>query len=443
MNRLFVAAFLLLATAIMGTAPSAAAQNGRKVIKDTAEYNAYLAAFNTQDPAAKAAAMEAFIQKYPQSVVLSDALEQAMAAYQQAGNQAKVLDTGQRIIAIDPGNVRALAILAFLKRAAGTAETAKEAQAYAERGLAGLSKWTLPEGTSDADFQKLRMQMSLIFYGAAGWGHLQAKEFDVARDNYLKALQIDPTDFQNTFQLGYALLESDPIDLRGLWYAVKAANLAQAAGNAAGVKQILDYAKAKYRKYHGSNDGWDAFAASVAAQNALPPPADLAKAITRAPTVCEIAVQAVQENDPGTLSFGDWEFILSKANCSPANKQAADKVWQTVLAKQKNGDAEVKLKLVGLKVIAANKDSIDAALTDENQASMNADVHIIMEEPIPPPARGSTKSNIPVPGSTIDIIGVLTSYTADPFMFTMTKGALPEAAKPAPTAHPPVRKKAP
>jgi tetratricopeptide (TPR) repeat protein len=441
MNRLFVAAFFLLATAIMGTAPSAAAQNSQKVIKDTVEYNAYIAAFNETDPAKKATLMEAFLLQYPQSVVKIDALEQAMAAYQQTGNLPKVIDAGQRIIAIDPANVRALAILAFVKRAAGTPETAKEGQAYAERGLAALDKWPIPDGTSQADFQKLRTQMALIFYGSAAFGHLQAKEFAVARDNYLKALQIDPTDFQNTFQLGYAQLEMDPIDLTGFWYAVKAANLAQTAGNAAGVKQILDYAKSKYRKYHGTNDGWDAFAASVATQSA--PPAELAKAIKKAPTVCEIAVQAVQENDPGTLSFGDWEFILSKANCSPANKQAADKVWQTVLAKQKNGDAEVKLKLVGLKVIAANKDSIDAALTDENQASMNADVHIVMEEPIPPPARGSTKSNIPVPGSTIDIIGVLTSYTADPFMFTMTKGALPEAAKSNPQVHPPVRKKAP
>src|SRR5262245_52869102 len=39
----------------------------QKVIKDPAEYNAYIAALNTQDPAQRAAAMEAFVTKYPQS----------------------------------------------------------------------------------------------------------------------------------------------------------------------------------------------------------------------------------------------------------------------------------------------------------------------------------------------------------------------------------------
>src|SRR5260370_24496858 len=191
------------------------AQSTQKVIKEPAEYNAYIAALNRQDPAARAAAMEAFVKQYPASIVKIEALEQARPADQQAGNAAKVLDGAQRIITLDPGNVRALAILAYLKRAAGTPEAAKECLAYAQRGLDGLTRWTIPEGTSEADFQKLRTQMSLIFYGAAGWGHLQAKEFGAARDNYLKALQIDPTDFQNSFQLGYALRKPHPMGLNG------------------------------------------------------------------------------------------------------------------------------------------------------------------------------------------------------------------------------------
>ena len=68
--------------------PAASASNpgasqtptSQKVIKDPAEYNAYITALNTTDPAAKAAAMEAFVQQYPNSIVKIDALEQAMAA---------------------------------------------------------------------------------------------------------------------------------------------------------------------------------------------------------------------------------------------------------------------------------------------------------------------------------------------------------------------------
>src|SRR5258708_1405967 len=78
----------------------------QKVIKDPAEYNAYITALNEQDAVKKAALMEAFVQQYPQSIVKVEALEQAMAAYQSAGNAAKVEDAAQRIVAIDAANVR-------------------------------------------------------------------------------------------------------------------------------------------------------------------------------------------------------------------------------------------------------------------------------------------------------------------------------------------------
>ena len=82
----------------------------QKTIKDPAEYNAYITALNTQDPAARAAAFEAFINQYPNSVVKLDAMEQAMAAYQQASNQAKVESSARAILGTSPNNIRALAI---------------------------------------------------------------------------------------------------------------------------------------------------------------------------------------------------------------------------------------------------------------------------------------------------------------------------------------------
>jgi hypothetical protein len=66
-------------------------------------------------------------------------------------------------------------------------------------------------------------------------------------------------------------------------------------------------------------------------------------AMANAQTPTEIAVQAVQENDPAGLSFSDYEFILSYRDASPANKVAGDHVWKAIQEKQKNGAAKLKL----------------------------------------------------------------------------------------------------
>src|SRR6478609_5350001 len=125
----------------------------QKVIKDPAEYNAYITALNTTDPAAKGAAMEAFVAQYPNSIVKIDALEQAMGAYQQAANQQKVEQIARQILQIEPNNVRALAIVVFIERnQIKDAATGAKARTDAEKGLAELPNWKKPEGVSDADY---------------------------------------------------------------------------------------------------------------------------------------------------------------------------------------------------------------------------------------------------------------------------------------------------
>jgi hypothetical protein len=111
--------------------------------------------------------------------------------------------------------------------------------------------------------------------------------------------------------------------------------------------------------------------------------------------------------------------VLSCRDKSPANKTAADRVWQDIQTKEKNGEAKLKIPV---KVIAVpDNNSLDVALGEDNQAANKADMHVTMDKPMTKP---------PAVGSNIDIIGVISEYTPDPFMFTMTKGDLP-ATKPA------------
>ena len=139
------------------------------MIKDPAEYNAYITALNTTDPAAKGAAMEAFVAQYPQSIVKIDALEQAMGAYQQvsaqpgpnqASSQQKVEQIARQILTIEQNNVRALAIVVYLERnqIKDPASGAK-ARGDADRCLQELPNWK-PSDVPAAEQEKLRNQMT-------------------------------------------------------------------------------------------------------------------------------------------------------------------------------------------------------------------------------------------------------------------------------------------
>src|SRR5260370_178687 len=97
-------------------AQAAGGQRAAPVIKDPAEYNAYVGAVQQKDPTAKISGLEAFLTQYPNSVMKNQALEILMGAYQQAGNQQKTTDTAVKLVTADPCNVRALALLAYFYR---------------------------------------------------------------------------------------------------------------------------------------------------------------------------------------------------------------------------------------------------------------------------------------------------------------------------------------
>src|SRR5450755_4685749 len=160
----FLVAFLLVFTlagpVVQHLAAQAAPAAQKPQIKDPAEYNAYVNAVQQSDPAAKAAAIEAFVQTYPNTVMKEDALVQLMGAYQQAGNASKTIDTASRILQANPNNIRALALLSYYYRslcAQGGADAPKNcdlASQYGQKGLDALPNTPKPDGMSDADFTK-------------------------------------------------------------------------------------------------------------------------------------------------------------------------------------------------------------------------------------------------------------------------------------------------
>jgi len=392
--------------------PGTAAQPQKKEIKDPSEYNAYVGAVQQTDPNAKAAALESFLQQYPNSVMKEDALELLMANYQQSGNAAKMSDAATRLLQTNPNNVRALALLAFTKRTAGEAgqnamQNLADARQVSERGLQALQSMAKPEGVSDADFQKLKTQTRAIFNGAIGMAALQQKDYPTAQQHLRAAVEINPNNLSDVYPLALSYLTANPPDdVNGLWFMARAVNLAQGTPAQA---QITDFATRRYRKFHGSDQGWPELV-SQARTSPLPPAGFTIAAAPPPPSPAQQAQDIVNSKEVKDMSFGEWELILTSGN-----QAAADKVWTAINGKPIALQAQLISATPTKLTLAATTDAID---------QKRADVELTMVTTIP--AR-----LMPRVGSQVQFQGTPVGFDPQPFVMRMTKGALLTKATPA------------
>lgn len=256
-----------------GLAAQQSAPGGRKVIQNQAEYNAYITAVNTKDAAARAASLDAFVHDYPRSVVYTDALEEEMGAWRQAGDIEKVRQTAKRLLSADAGNVRALAIVVELDRnsaARGDRSALDELCIDSTGGMREIAQWQKPYGMSDADFQALQDQMTSIFDGAAGFCAWQQKNYAQAQDWLSRAFALDKTDMEDAYRLAEVDFEMQPLDPNGFWYCARAIHLAEVSNQDDFAHALIAYCRDHYANYHGGVDGWEAVLAAGQTQDAWP-----------------------------------------------------------------------------------------------------------------------------------------------------------------------------
>ncbi|MBX6360048.1 MAG: hypothetical protein IRZ03_08210 [Acidobacterium ailaaui] len=416
------AAPLVPAALALDDGQSQGAQQGQTItIKDPAEYNAYTNAMGQSSPAAKAAAIEQFLQQYPNSVVKEEMLEQLMAAYQQTGDANKTLDAAKRLLAVNPNNLRALFFVAYIEKQTANGDQSKldDAAAKAQAGLNAPK----PASMSDADYQKLKATTTPVFEDIIGADDVAKKDYKGAIDAYtaeLKAMNQADTEKPGpgllaVYNLGNAYLQQDPKDLvNGIWFLTRAAQFAQPPYK----DQIEKAAEYWYKKYHCAQtdtacqtnlDGY-AQIQQLARTNLFPPADYKPVAAPPPPSPQDLAHQAVVSTpDLKTLALGDKEFIL--ANGSPED---SGKVWDVL----KGQTVEVPGT-----VISATADSVQLAVSDDAKQSQKADFTINMKTPL---------KEVPQPNTQVTYIATFDSYTQNPLMITMKDGELPAPAKKTP-----------
>jgi len=411
------------------SAQPAATQAQAPVIKDPAEYNAYVNAIQQTDPNAKISALEAFITQYPNSIMKNQALEILMGAYQQTSNVKKTMETATKLVTADPCQVRALALLAYFDRilAQGgdpnAAQLLTDGKKYGQQGLDCLPKWNKPDGTSDADFAKMKDQMTGIFNAAIGIKCLQDKDYACATQSLKIAVDGNPADFSVVYPLALAYLSQTPPDYQnGIWFAARAAAVAPPTAQA----QIEKYAHGQFLKYRQDEEGWpELLAAAKAGGPQIPVKPPL--------TPADQAHKMVLATAPDKMDFAQWEFILTNGS-----QEDQDTVWNAIKGKpvQMNGTV-IKATTDKCEVHAAVRScdaQLDIAGSLDDIDAKKPDITLTFEDRLP-------VKIIPKEGASQDFQGNPASYTSNPFMMTMDKGMLAKP-KAAPPAHkPPVHHK--
>jgi TolA-binding protein len=402
------------APASQAAAPAAQAA---PVIKDPAEYNAYVAAYQQKDANARISGLEAFLTQYPNSVMKSQALEILMQTYQQTNNVKKAMETAAKVVAADPCQVPALTLMSYVDRQASQGgdpngkQLAADGEKYGQQGIDCLPKFAKPEGTSDADFEKMKVQMKANFIAAVGWGALQEKDYKKAAESFRAAVDSSPDsqkDLSLVYPLALSYLGQTPPDYQnGIWFAARAAAVAPAA-NAPGIEK---YAHSQYIKFHQGEDGWaDLLGAAKAnaAQVPIKPP----------PTPAEQAHKMVLDTPPDKMDFATWEFVFTNGA-----QEDQDVIWNVIKGKA--------IKMNGT-IISTTPTEFSIAGSSDDIEAKKADISLKFEEKIP-------LKMIPKDGASFDFQGEPASYTPNPFMMIMEKGVLilPKAAPKPPVHHKP------
>jgi hypothetical protein len=415
MKKVVFASLLAVATSAICLPPAAraqeqASQSSQITIKDPAEYNAYTSAIGQSTPAAKASAIESFLQQYPNSVVKAEMLEQLVGAYQATGDTAKTYDAAKRLLQVDPNNLRALIFVVYVEKQQAGGDQAKldEAAALAQRG----QNATKPANMSDADFQKLKVLAAPIFGNVIGADDISKKDYKDAITTYLAELHaMDASQttqgiaLADTYALGNAYVQQDPKDLvNGIWYLTRAAQYLQEPYKS-NVEKAAEY---WYKKYHGSMDGFDQIK-QLAHDNLFPPDSYKPVPAPPPPSPQELAHNAVVSTpdlDKG-LALADKEFVL--ANGTPEDAQ---KVWAVLQGKTTE---------VPGTVIQATPDSVQLAVSEDAKESQKADFTINMK---------SSLKEVPAVGTQATFIATFDSYTQNPPMIILKDGEPKTAAKP-------------
>jgi len=206
-----LAASLLCVTLIAGVGRIARGQapaQPQYTREEADAYNAVYRAYEAGKPEEVVQAGEAFLAKFPNSVLAPRAKPILVLAYVQTNRFEKAFDMGREVLSADPNNFSILYVLAL---AAATASKGRDTRfdadglTYAMRALELASTGNAPPGFAPQLWEQQKNKILGALHQAAGLFLYNKTDYEPAIEHLKKSAELDQSDPVTFYLIGEAL----------------------------------------------------------------------------------------------------------------------------------------------------------------------------------------------------------------------------------------------
>lgn len=262
-----------------GTA-QAPAQPPAPQAKNAEEANLFNSILAETVPKKKLQLLDEWTQKYPDTAFTQQRLGFYIQAYQGTGQLLKAVEAAKELLKSQASNLNAHFTIASLVPLLGStdqniwADGGKSANYLLQNIDQLFDSSQKPPNVADAVWAGAKKSAITTAHQTLGWVAKMQKRYEVAEQELLKALELDPTVAQVSFWLGEAVLAEknpDKYTLALFSFARAAAYAGPGALTPSGRQQIDAFLTKMYRTYHGDTSGLDDLK-KMAMNQPLPPP---------------------------------------------------------------------------------------------------------------------------------------------------------------------------
>ncbi len=393
LTNIAVTACLLLLVA--GAATPSPQEATEKRPKDQKEYELANKTFTAVQEAKWQTALEGLDEwkkEYPESAYKEDWPRIYLRGYQQTGQKEEAIAQAKEIMKDAPDDFESnFAIISLVPTLGTPGDQALDDAIMSSKTLLKGK----PSSLADAQWAQVQKQVVTTAHQTLGWIHMQRKENVDAENEFKETLKVNPNLAQVSYWLGDVVLkQGNPNKNELALFSFARASVYEGEGslNAQGREQVDAYLRKVYSRYTGTEDGLDELKAKAKSQPL--PPADLK--IESAEVRRFKAEQKSREENPLL-----WVYKDLKANLV---SDGGDAIWGELQGKL---TPKMALYVVGMDSARPQRLSLATAPDGEAEVTLNLENRLRAG-----PARGRL----------VQIDGVASSMTKDPFKLTLTGG---------------------